>query len=286
MADKVLLAQVFNVYGSFTPTKASAYLRVIGDVIGESYFDITDDACIDALNFSVLTQSTNKLIVDNRDPAFTGSGFLSTLEFVPTQSYSSVDYPITTTITDTYRIWIRVQKLTGNFLARVYINGTQEGKIEAAGPTGTDWLWLSCDIEISKTRDHIMSIVMQEDNNTLDKIYITSDLTATPTGTGPVLTTAPYITVNSMLYTVDSSGRPDYPLFINDYKTTRGELRTDDWYNFDLNLIDDSLASVSFNDRYALVLVTSGSNDDQYILWELGDIDEYLCGPSAFKVLG
>ena len=64
------LAQVFNVYGTYTPAKASCYFKTFNCQSDIDYFDVSSldesssirGATIDALNFISLTQAEQQLM--------------------------------------------------------------------------------------------------------------------------------------------------------------------------------------------------------------------------------
>jgi len=76
------------------------------------------------------------------------------------------------------------------------------------------------------------------------------------------------------------------PLYIYDYKNSITEVVQDDWYNFNINVLDDyhgyTSASDFVNDYY-LVMSVSGSSPDNFVVWELIDTDYSLESASAIK---
>jgi len=76
---------------------------------------------------------------------------------------------------------------------------------------------------------------------------------------------------------------PSSLLLVYDWKTTRDEIITDDWYNFNINPISSSVL-INFDSTYAIVLSATGGDDTNFVLWELVDNDEYLVLPSAIRV--
>jgi len=276
----VKLAQIFGVYDQFVPTKASLYLRPkLNDP--SSVFLFSDDVSIDSLNFSSLSQGVNKLVPSETVVDFTGTGYLSVDVFDETGSYATVDYPIRASSTGQYRLWLRTRTSTGIFRSEVFLGGTSVGNINNLAATAS-WEWNSTIINIENTDTNILKIQPTVDGSFIDKIYITSDTITAPVGAGPDISASPYITIHVRLYTVDNNDIPVDPLYVYDYITTIFDLKTDDWYNFNLNFLDSSRA-VSFSDKYALVVYSSGSDESRYIVWEISDADEYIDGPSAIN---
>jgi hypothetical protein len=276
----VRLAQIFEVYDQFVPTKASVYLRpkLSGD---NGYFSISDDISIDSLNFSVLSQGVNKLFPSDTDNGLSGAGYLYVDTLDVTGGYASVGYPIQAISSGQYRLWLRTKTTTGEFRSVISLDSLNLGNLNNLSASA-GWEWNSLIITITDTETHTLTIEPTVDGSFVDKIYITSDLTSVPVGFGEDFSTPQYVTIHAQLYTVNGSGEPDSPLFIYDQITTISDLKTDDWYNFNLNFLDSSRA-VSFSDRYSLVLYTSGSNSDQYIVWDISDSDPDVDSPSAIK---
>ena len=280
------LAQIFDVYESFTPTKASVYLKPYGVPTGNTYWNITSGAVIDALNFSDIEYGTNKIIASEDFATYTGKGFMEYVYIDDSINYSEIKYPVKTTTIGNYTIALRLKSRIGaNVNAEILWGGTSVGIITSGGVIGdTDWHWYSTNIAISSTEISTLGIELQERYSGLDKIYISPVASyVIPVGIGPVFSTAPFITIHAQLFQVANES-PTYALDIHDFKTTLTEVISDDWYNFDLNFIDSSLVTTLSDDSYAVVLFTSGNDDDKFILWEWGEGNEYICGPSSFKV--
>jgi hypothetical protein len=278
-SSSIKLAQIFSVNDQFVPTKASVFLRP--RLNNEDHvFLFSDNVSIDSLNFSSLSQGTNKMIADDSFAGFSGGGYLSVDVLDGTGGYASVSYPIQAS-SGQYRLWLRSRTSTGAFMSVVSLDGTEIGNIDNLSATAF-WEWNSLLININDTNAHTLEIQPTINGSFIDKIYITSDVDEVVSGAGPDFSIAPYVTVHARLYTVDGNNRPSTPLFIYDYITTVSDLKTDDWYNFNLNFLDSSRA-ISFSDSYALVLYSSGSSSDKYVVWEITDADEDVDSPSAIK---
>ncbi|MBD3228670.1 MAG: hypothetical protein GF329_10845, partial [Candidatus Lokiarchaeota archaeon] len=288
------IAQVFNVYDVYTPSKASIYLKVKNAESEIDYFNVSAydssvplwGAVIDALNFISLTQNSQKLMAFDDVPDYTGEGFLKAISFSNSPSSNAmVYYPIKSDEDHkgSYTVWIRARTITGQIRLRLYLDDSHVSTIEDNAVPDDSWRWYNANFNLNHTSKKNFGIEIDTLNVAIDKIYIApSALDTPPVSVGHDFTDSPYITVHGELYTVDSLGRPEVPLYIYDYKTTAGELRFNGWYNFDLSFIDSNWAT-SFTDRYAFVLFSSGSLSNKYILWEFGDVDPYVCGPSAIK---
>lgn len=72
---------------------------------------------------------------------------------------------------------------------------------------------------------------------------------------------------------------PNSSLFIYDYKNSITEIIQDDWYNFNIKVLDDThgyTSAVDFTESYFLVMATSGTNTSNFITWELINNDEQI----------
>jgi len=292
MSDySVKLSQAFNVFDAFTPTKASVYLKPFSGGSSIDYFDVSTydssadiwGATIDSLNFSTLVQDENALMALEDVLDYTGAGYL---ESIGSGDDSQVNYPIRsdTSHTGVYVVYIRARSITGRFNVKLFLDDTFEVEIDDAAVPDTSWRWYNTTITISDTDTKLLGIRFFQQGSSIDKIYISPNtLETVPVGQGHSYTDAPYITLHAEVYTVDNNDRPVSPLMIYDYKTTLTDVLTEGWYNFDLNFLEPGFA-VSFPNSYAIVLFAAGSNNDRYILWELQNFDEYICGSSAIKV--
>ena len=159
------------------------------------------------------------------------------------------------------------------------VDGTQVETINS-GVIDTQWTWLSSSFVLPDVSEHILGIRLEENNTRLDKIYIDGS-SASPTGDGPSLTTSPFVTIHTQIYETENS-LPTTPLLVYDWKTTRDEIKKDDWYHFNISAISDSVI-IDYNSVYAIVLSSSGGSNINFVVWELVDNDEYLILPSAVK---
>jgi len=276
------LAQLFEVNRTFTPTKAAVYLKRIGENAA-SYFDLSDeDIVIDATNFISLSQKDNAFMFDDQISGFTGNGFLQIREFVSNSTitgYASVNYNIKTNELQEYNLYLRGYSDTGTFKASILLDGLVVNSISET--VGSSWTWFSTSFIIPDPEQHIISIRLEENNNALDKIYI-SENSQNPTGEGPSISVSPYVNIHIQVYET-KNGQPSDPLLIYDSKTTVDEIIADDWYNFNIKPISDTI-SVDFSSTYAIVLSATGGDENNFVIWELVDVDEYASLPSAIRV--
>ena len=253
------LAQIFDVYEAFIPTKASVYLKPYGVPIGDTYWNLTDRAVIDVLNFSNISYGTNKVIASEDFTTYTGKGFMEYVYVSGDTNYSKIQYPVKVTSTGNYTVALRMKsKVAVDVNAEILWNGVSVGIVGAGGTIGDlDWHWYSANIKVLSTEVSTLGLELLNRYSAIDKIYISPVASfLTPTGTGPALSIAPYITINAQLFQVTDGG-PTYALKIHDFKTTLTEVITNDWYNFDLNFIDSSLQTSLTDDSNVLVLSTS-----------------------------
>ncbi len=85
----------------------------------------------------------------------------------------------------------------------------------------------------------------------------------------------------------DSNGdNPTTPLYIYDYKNSITEITNSDWYNFNIKTLDvyhGYTKKEHFTGDYFLVMSCSGTEFENFVVWELVDNDEYTAFPSAIK---
>ncbi len=281
---RLRLSQVFIVNGLYVPTKASLYFKRAGGN-ESSYFDLsTGSYSIDATNFSSINQGTNKLIISESLAEFTDNAFLSVyggvIDPYVSDLFAVVNYPIKTDSPGKYNLYLRGRSESGSFDAEILIDDVPINSISST-PGSIEWTWFSTDFVLPDTDSHNLGIRLEKDNNDLDKIYISKSVDL-PINEGPDSDLAPFVTVHLQVYETTIDYIPTVPLPIYDYKTTINEVVIDDWYNFDINTIDNS--SLSFDSSYALVVSSSGRRPTNFVVWELADSDEYEIFYSAIKV--
>jgi len=79
---------------------------------------------------------------------------------------------------------------------------------------------------------------------------------------------------------------PNTSLYIYDYKNSITEVVQDDWYNFYVKVLDNTHGYTRASDfvgNYFLVMSVSGFSQENFIIWELVDNDEYQAPPSGIK---
>ena len=289
----VKLGQVFSVYGAYTPTKASVFLKPVNVVSGSNAFNISYydpaipfyGAIMDALNFSSIAQSDMKLIASDGATGYTGNGFLSSVsaDVFPVGA-AKVYYPIQATSSGTFRVWLRLNTDIGNIQLDVSLDGASTSSISDPVSVVGSWVWYSTTIYVPDDDIHVLEIAFVSMGTFLDQLYIAPVPSAVPVG-AQAFTTSPFVTISCKVYNVDANSLPTTPLYIYDYKTSLTEIRSEDWYNFDLNFLDSRWA-VPFDSEYALILFASGHDTNKYILWDFVAVDPYDpygCGPSLIK---
>ena len=273
------LAQIFYVYGQFIPTKASIYLKTVGDGYSD-YFDVSATVSIDALNFSHIVQSGHKFMPYTLYDDYTGKASLYLKNITSGSGYPKVYYPVKTSSPGTYTLWVRSRSSTGNFVADVYVDDVLAGTINQAAVPALAWSWFSTNFTLQDQNKHIISLRLRETETAIDKLCIASSVIV-PASINEYQSS--FITVHLQVYTVNADDVPQTQLDIYDSKSTATEIQADDWYNFDLNFLDSS-ESITFDNKYALVVFSVGGNSTRYVVWEFVEtLDPYICGPSAIK---
>jgi len=294
---RLRIAQEFDVNKEFLPSKASVYLKPSGDN-SFNYWPLYSDRenVIDATNFSTITQGTNKIIFDDRVSSYTGNGYMV---LAPEQnlaiigdSFPVINYPIRSIEDDTYQLWLRCysnnfgEPSTTNFEVDILLDGEVIRTISEI-INEDEWAWLQTDIIIPDTNGHILGIKLKEKGSIIDKIYIDADSASAPEGEGPYNSESPYLTVHMKVYDAYNFASPVDPIFAYDYKTTIDEITQDDWYNFNISVLDDREGydlKEDFTNNFFLVMSSSGANNNNYVIWEMIDNDEYDSGYSAIKI--
>lgn len=275
----IRLAQTFDVYSAYAPTKASLYLKKIG-ADPKSYFDLTSGIfSIDASNYSHLNQATTICSFRDTVLGFTGNGYIANT-INNGSPYPVVEYPILTENPRKYNIYLRMQSPSGTISADILIDGVRVAGINDTASSNT-WTWFRTDFAIGDKKLHNLGIRLKETSLSLDKIYL-NDQNTTVSGVGPDLTQSPFTTLHLQVYESDGTS-PTTSLDIYDFKTTIEEITIDDWYNFSLTPLDKN-ASITFDSSYALVLSASGGSSDNYVVWDFVDNDEYTVLPSSILI--
>jgi hypothetical protein len=276
----IKLSQDFYSDG-FTPTKASVYLKPVGiPFLSNSFNYDGSPLVIDSLNFKSITQGESKLFPGDTSIGFTGAGYLEVVGNI--DDYAKINIPIKTNTPGLFDVWIRGQLKSGvNFNFNLYLDDLLLNSSTNSGASSDDWIWLKGQISISDTLDHILSIQLLNNENTIDKIYIDLSSVYIPSGDGPSYTVSPFYTVHCQVYEVDENLKPTNPLFIYDFKNSFEDIKYQDWYNFNISSLDGSL--ITFNGNYSIVLFSSGTSESSYPLWDVIFSDEYENSPSGFK---
>ena len=286
------LAQEFEVGQRFLPSKATVYLKRVGENTSD-YWAIYNNrkTVIDATNFSTIDEGNSIITFDDTISGFTGNGYmimnLDNPSFLDLDM-SVINYPVRAITADTFNLWIRcINANNSNFEVEILIDGNVSKTIVESidNPSdGLEWSWVNTFIVLPDVRDHTLGIRIKENGLAIDKIYIDAN-SFVPYTEGPDYSVSPYLTTHMKVY--DSvSDEPGTPLYIYDHKNSLTEIVQDDWYNFNIKVLDNNHGYMEANDfveDYYLVMSTSGSNTSNFIIWELVDNDEYNAPASAIK---
>ena len=283
---RMRLAQEFDVNGDFLPSKATVYLKRIGQNTN-SYWELynTRKTVIDATNFSTIGVANNIAIFSDELSGFTGNGYMILMDNIHLD-FPVINYPIRAVTPDAFNLWIRCLSSSSSiFQADILLDGEiVKGLTEKiSNPSILEWSWISSKIVLPDTRQHILGIRMRDNGIAVDKLYfdVESDV---PYSEGPDYSFSPYLTLHMQVY--DSNGSPDNLLYMYDYKNSITEVIQNDWYNFNIKVLDTThgyLEKKDFAGSYFLVLSCSGSDTNNFVLWELVDNDEYMSSPSAVR---
>jgi len=298
---KVKLAQEFEVEENYNPSKASVYLKRMGNNFS-NYWIFSDNQknVIDASNFSFIAQSDNKIIYDDRTAGYTGDGYITLsvdngIDIIggDEDSFSIVTYPFRSTDDGTINIWLRcfggqldnVSSSTSVFEIDILLDGIVVKRVSEYIPYNS-WSWVNTSFIISDNQEHDMGIRIKRKGNCIDKIYLDFEDIESPSFDGPSYSNSPYLTIHMRVYTSELN-YPTTQLFVYDYKNSLTEIIRDDWYNFNISVLDNKGLSYDpsvTGENYFLIMSTSGGNENNFIIWEMLENDEYSSLASAIKV--
>ena len=263
-------AQIFNLDGTFIPSKVSVYLRCT-NLNNNKYFYLNQSrTVIDALNFLQIKDGTEKIILGNSISGYSGYGYLShyvDFEFISPK----IIYPIKKA--GVYQIWIRVANPSSDITINIYLNDNFYNVITSS--INSSFVWISSNIQLINDNVYYIGIQMIQNDTHIDQIIIQQVSYGTPSGSVD-FSESSYITVINQFYEL-SSGIPSNPLDVFDYNSN---VCINGWYNFDVNRKISSSTDLSSGD-YANVLFASGANSKNTVFW---DISKSVSGsPSAYE---
>lgn len=272
------VAQVFPVYGNFSPTKASVHLRTSLHMNSDVFFHEGDDVIIDATNFSSLDQGGYKILLNDTVADYTGKGCME-LSNISTGSYPILHYPVKATTAGNYSFYLRVRNPARGFNVNAYLDG--EFVVTGAFPAvGAAWSWVLLTIPLEANNRQELGLQIRSPQAMIDKIDM-RDIAVIPIGHGPTYSVSPYLTIHMRLFSVDNDTLPQTQYFVYDYKTTISEVVQDGWYNFNINFLHNN-GIENYSDLCALVMSATGSHNRNFIFWDLSDSSEYAIEPSLY----
>lgn len=275
---KTKLAQVFPVYNNFTPSKASVHLKTSLHKNGTVFSYEGSDIIIDATNFSLLNQGGYKMILGDAYAGYTGKGYME-VSSISTGTYPIINFPINVDSTSTYYFYLRVRNPAGGLDVNTYLNNSIYSS-QNYPAVGVAWSWVRVDLNLSENILYNIGFQLQNSGAMIDKIVMTNVI-AIPVGSGPEYSESPYLTIHMRLFSVDINNLPENQYFIYDYKTTISEVMQDGWYNFNINFLHNN-GIQPYTDLCSIVLSATGSNNSNFMFWDLTDSTEYTLEPSLY----
>lgn len=275
------LGQEFPVDSNFVPSKTSLYLKKVGNNIDNAWIvNRTKAASIDATNFKSLVKQNNKVVFDDSISGYSGNGYMicAPYEYLAEPQSGILSYPIKTNEPGVYYLHLRLL-IKENYTTTVSTSiDNKEIGSETEPYSGQDsWAWHTYKFVIPDTNIHLINISLSSAFAAIDKIIIDSS-SADPIGYGQDFSESPYITMHLRLFDSSPYSTPDLPLFIYDYKTTLEDITRDDWYNFNIRVLDSTIGYTvpeDFPGSYFIVVSSTGTTNKNYILWEFDEVDEY-----------
>ena len=181
------LAQAFQTDGTYTPTKASVYLKRVGEN-SRDFFLLSPNrkTVIDATNFENITKLSHRSIFEDVVEGYTGDGYMrfcrnsepillsadtggvgvTILEinglgvqftegsYLPLAGMDIIEYPIAASKHSKYRMWFRTYKMSGNVERKIIISIdgiiiSDDDLTMVGTPTLNNWEWGYFDIVYS-----------------------------------------------------------------------------------------------------------------------------------------
>jgi len=280
MNNKIKIAQIFDIADGavdYSPSKASLYLKRFGVNMDEQYA-LDERCCIDASNFKNIENRYNQLIFDDSLGSYSGTGAMRSVEIDPLRSSSVMKYPIRCSLAAQYYFNFRVYSVDILGSLDIYIDQLLISNINIA--TVGSWTWVQLPFVIPDEDLHLLGISIKGDKIYIDKIYI-DILPELQSGEGPPNDSCPYLTAHFNVYSLEPGYVPNQLLDVYDYKCSIGDMNIEDWYNFSMHPLTDSVA---YNDNfYAMALTVTGSTSENFIIWDISDSDEYFGLPLLIK---
>lgn len=304
MNEKIRLAQIFEVNNDFIPTKASIYLKRAGNNIRDYFLLSEENLIVDATNFYNINQGINRIILEDTQVGFTGNGYVSLKKSddLSGSEFSILEYPIKSNREDIFSLYLRGMANSSKYEIDILLDGivisSIEDRVDSDPSILERWDIFKSIVVIPDTKEHILGIKIKNINNILDRFVFLhgSDINPSDNDIDKILhneknSLAPYITVHLQVYKVDNNFNILNKFFIYDFKNSISHVKYDDWYNFNINNLNNNDTSnlndiLDYSEKAALVFSTSGISKNNYVAWELtkNDNGEYLALPSAIKV--
>lgn len=294
------LAQEFDISQEYVPSKTSLYLKRVGKNLFDYWLlNPSNKTVIDATNFCEIKQKINQVILRDKQSGFTGSGYLQLLpvEYIRIingendSSYSEIEYPVKAYKPSRYYLWLRGlgsfdvnNSGIDNFKVDILIDGNIVYTISDI-LSYEQWDWVQAEFVLPDTNIHTLGIRIKEKYAAIDKIYIDTNYKQ-PFSEGPEYSIAPYLTSHLRVFEGEGKKYPVKQLYIYDHKNSINDIIEDDWYNFNIKVLDERYdydIKFHWDGNYFLVLNVSGSNSSNYLIWDSQPSNEYLGNISAFK---
>jgi Concanavalin A-like lectin/glucanases superfamily len=281
---------------SYSPSKASVYLRPVGESSGFFNVSSTSDTVIDAANFRSYYQGYTSIVFSNNTSGSTGSGCLSiiggsgpsstglssialsqlaalSLNLLSEVSFdtgsasgdpANIIFPIHPSTDGQYYLNLRIK---GYSSVAIYLNNYYSGQVTGIS---SDWHWVHIPIIFSNTQLQYLLLQFLQGGLLIDKLVI-SKYSYNYSGTGPSYSDAPYVTLHSSLFnTVNNI--PSVQIDSYDAINTFDHVKQEGWYNFYISPINNS---ISLSSNMGITVTASGNSYDNYVIWDVSNSYSY-----------
>jgi hypothetical protein len=262
MARK-LLSQTITTNGDWYPIKCALHIEVSGQA-SPALTDQNGYIVWDATNTGSVSNNTIQTYFDDQTADFTDSGCMTSTGISTVSSDAlgaQLSYPIQMSTDGQNFLYLRVK---GNGSITISIDGKRVSQIALAN---SSWYWVSTPIILPDNLQHTLTVNMLSPSLSVDKLYL-SKLSDTPTGYGLNSSTPSWVTLHVRVATC-LANQPNIYVRTNASLNTYADILDDGWYNFDTSTLVGYSAQSS--NQYCVVVATSGSSSDHYLIWDVAD---------------
>lgn len=255
-------------------TKASVFLRTVGNSKGYHALNNDSYVAISASNFNTLEQGYNHAIYMYEAVGALSKDVMQIFAAQANATYPKFNYVIKATKAAKYYVYLRVNANSTHVnTVNIYLDDIQQSETTVS-LMGNDWIWIQSEIVIKDNLEHKVGVQFTGGTLNFDSLVITNadNLPA------QLQYATSFQTIHAKILALDANTNVVSSLPFYDYKTTIDEIVADNWYNFAIEPLA-AYSSVDFTSKFAFCLFVSGSDEENYVMWDFGDdavIDENI----------